>query len=158
MKIRIFSFLFVFVFLFTLFSSGGPLMGKKALDEIREDFETFIKKKNAARNQAFKEKKFGELMSLLGKGPVITKANGAMINKTDEIINFWTTARGKWGNVTFSKLEAIVVPHKFTDSFGEDYIHIGIEISKFKFSRNPESKSGVLTSSARHRQSCPWGH
>jgi len=158
MKFRIFSFLFVFVFLFTLFSSGGPLVGKMAQPNIQGDFEDFIKGKNANRKTAFEGRNFDELMRLLGKGPVITKGNGEIIEDPDEIKNFFKTTRAKWGDVTFSKLEAIVVAHEFTDCFGEDYTAIGIEISKFTFKKNPESKKGILTSNARHRRTCSWGH
>jgi hypothetical protein len=158
MKIRISSFLFLFVFLFTLFSSGGPLMGKKALDEIQKDFEDFIDAKNANRKIEFEAENFAGLMRLLGKGPVITKGNGEIIEDRDEIKNFFKNARDDgWGEVTFSKLNAIVVPHKFTDSFGDEYAHIGIEISTFKFKKNPEvSKKGILTSRAKHKEACPW--
>ena len=157
MKIRISSFLFLFVFLFTLFSSGGPLMGKKALDEIQKDFEDFIDAKNANRKIEFEAENFAGLMRLLGKGPVITKGNGEIIEDPDEIINFFEDAYKDWKMVTFSKLKAIVVPHKFTDSFGDEYAHIGIEISTFKFKKNPEvSKKGILTSRAKHKEACQW--
>ena len=159
MKFRIFSFLFVFVFLFSLFASGGSLVEKMDLDKIQKGFEDFIKDKNTKRKTAFEAENFAELMRLLGKGPVITKGNGEIIEDRDEIRNFFKNARDDgWGEVTFSKLEAIVLSHEFTDSFGDKYTAIGIEISTFKFKRNRESKKGVLTSGARHRESCPWGH
>lgn len=156
MKLRIFSFLFVFVFLFSLFASGGPLVEKMDLDKIQKGFEDFIKDKNTKRKTAFEGSNFAELMRLLGKGPVITKANGEIIEDPDEIRNFFEDAYENWKMVTFSKFKAIVVPHAFTDSFGEDYTAIGIEISTFKFKRNPESKKFILTSRAKHKEACPW--
>ena len=155
MKLRIFSFLFVFVFLFSLFASGGPLVEK--MDQPPPTFKEFIDGRNLERKQKYETEDFDGLISLLGEAPVITKGNGEVIEGRDKIRDFFKLAKDAgWAEVNFRRSNAIEVPHVFVDHLGNRYQAIGIEISTFKFKKNPESRKGILTSRGRHKEACPW--